>query len=100
MARRDVIEITCDRCGRTETQSSTEAPKKEGEKPAPEIEAIFHGEKLVFNDLCKRCREAVKGYFSRIAKKDEPAAEKAASVTPIDPAQQPKPEKRGFLGGR
>lgn len=97
MARRDVIEITCDRCGRTETQSSTEAPKKEGEKPSAEIEATLHGEKLCFNDLCKRCREAVKGYFSRIAMKEEPAAEKPAGAPPVEPV---KPEKRGFLGGR
>jgi len=96
MARRDVIEITCDRCGRTETQSSTETPKSTG----PEIEATFHGEKLSFGDLCKRCREAVKGYFGRIAKKEE---EKPANVTAIDPNQPPKPveeKKRSFLGGR
>lgn len=103
MARRDVIEVTCDRCGRTETQSSTEAPKREGqEKPAPEIEASFHGEKLAFNDLCKRCREAVKGYFTRISKKTEDAS--APSAMPGDPAPtaevKEEPKKRGFLGGR
>lgn len=85
MARRDVIEITCDRCGRTETQSSTEAPKS----GAPEIEGSFHGEKVCFNDLCKRCREAVKGYFSRISKKADDQA-----ATP----EAPEPKKHGFLG--
>jgi hypothetical protein len=96
MARRDVIEITCDRCGRTETQGSAEAPKTQG----PEIDATFHGEKISFSDLCKRCREAVNGYFSRIAKKADDQ-EKPSNVTAIDPTQPVKveePKKKGFLG--
>ena len=99
MARRDVVEVTCDRCGKTETQGSADAPKADG----PEIEATFHGEKVSFGDLCKRCREAVRGYFTRISKKADDQVEKGSNVTPIDPTQAPKPDepkKRGFLGGR
>ena len=89
MARRDVVEITCDRCGRTETQSSTEAPKG----GVPELHATFHDETTHFNDLCKRCRDAVKGYFDRITKKvEEPVAGA--------PTSHEEPKKRGFLGGR
>lgn len=101
MARRDVIEVTCDRCGRTETQGSTELPQVEG----PEIEVSFHGERFVYNDLCKRCRVAVEGYFSRIAKKadeqakksetDEDAPEAASASTS---ETQGEAKKKGFLG--
>lgn len=108
MARREVIEITCDRCGRTETQSSTETPKG----GSPEIDATFHGEKVRFNDLCKRCREAVTGYFTRIAKKVEDSekaapAKAAEPVVATPPAPTPHaesivkepPKKHSFLGG-
>lgn len=98
MARREVLEITCDRCGRTETQTSVETPKG----GSPEVEAKFHGEVVSFNDLCKRCREAVKGYFSRIKK--EEVAQKAAPPAPVEvevPAQIEKKDegkKKSFLG--
>lgn len=102
MARRDVIEITCDRCGKTETQSSTEAPKQ----GAPEIQATFHDEKVTYNDLCKRCREAVKGYFTRITKKVDDQAPAAAPTVqvvhtpPLHPEVKDEKKKGGFLGGR
>ena len=95
MARREVLEVTCDRCGRIETQSTGDAPKGEG---APcEISVTFHGETQSFEDLCKRCRGAVKGYFERISKKaDDQAPATNANVTPMDPAAAPK---KRFLGG-
>lgn len=87
MARRDVVEITCDRCGRTETQTTTEMPKTTG----AELEATFHGEKVCFNDLCKRCREAVSGYYTRMVKKADDQ---------IPPAPKPtEPEKKPPAGG-
>lgn len=95
MARRDVIEITCDRCGRTETQTTVEAPKG----GVPEIDACFHGQKVAFNDLCKRCRDAVKGYFIRIGKKTEDSA--APAATPLTPQDLRDTKKHGFVvGGR
>ncbi len=97
MARREVVEVTCDRCGKVETQSSDVAPK--GEDAKDEVLVIFHGEKASFEDLCKRCRSAVKGYYERIAKKaDDQAPAANTKVTPIDPAKAP--EKRRFLGGK
>lgn len=96
MARRDVVEVTCDRCGRVETQSSGDAPKIEGGKG--EVSITFHGEAHSFEDLCKRCRSAVKGYFDRIAKKvDDQEPAPSNNVTPIDPATPPK---KRFLGGK
>jgi len=103
MARREVVEITCDRCSRTETQTSTEAPKG----GSPEFVGTFHGEKVSYDDLCKRCREAVSGYYSRIAKKadDQVVVAPVVAPTPALP-QSPnvtevkeEPKRRSFLGG-
>lgn len=98
MARREVVEVNCDRCGRTETQTSTEIPKSTG----PEVEVIFHGEKTVFGDLCKRCRDAVRGYTSRLAKKVDDSTkidDPVDSPTPApSPTTSPEPKKYNFLG--
>lgn len=90
MSRREVIEITCDRCGRTETQSSTEIPKS----GSPEMDYTFHGVRVTFNDLCRRCRDAVTGYIARITRK----MDDAVAVPPEETKDEPK--KRGFLGGK
>lgn len=94
MARRDVVEVCCDRCGRTETQGATEIPTAEG----PEVEATFHGEKIAYSDLCKRCREAVRGYFSRMAKKAEDTPEKTEAPTTEPVSTENEPKKRGLFG--
>jgi len=99
MARRDVVEVTCDRCGRVETQLSTDAKKPEG--TTYEVEVTFQGETVKFEDLCRRCRDAVKGYFTRLTKKAEDDKPKEGSnVTPLDPAGDTTPKKRSFLGGK
>lgn len=67
MSRRDVIEVKCDRCERTEVQTSQEMPKG----PGPEFEGIFQGKKVKFSDLCRVCRKAVAGYYTRIAKEGD-----------------------------
>jgi hypothetical protein len=94
MARREVIEVTCDRCGRTETQSVDDKGSAEAE-----VTVTFHGETYSYDDLCKRCRNAVKGYFDRIAKKTEDQPEADPKVTSIDPASETSERKRFFGGG-
>lgn len=91
MARRDVVEVVCDRCGRVETQSSDD---KGG--PETEVSVTFRGETHSYDDLCKRCRNAVKGYFDRIAKKADDQIATDASVTSIDPASETSERKRFF----
>jgi hypothetical protein len=89
MARREVIEVTCDRCERTETQAKDSMPKiPDG---GAELTLNFHGETVKYVDLCKRCRDAIKNYVGSITKKKD---------------EEPKPpvkledKKKGFLGGR
>ena len=92
MARRPVVEVTCDRCGRVETQEAGASPKKDG--VTSEASVTFHGETVTFEDLCKRCRDAVKGYYTRLAKIAED------QVPPPPPKEEPVVEKKkGFLGG-
>jgi hypothetical protein len=95
VARREVVEITCDRCGRTETQNSEELPKLDG----PELDASFHGEHITFQDLCKRCRDAVDGYFNRLAKKPLEVLEKVVDLEqPAEDKPAPEAKKKSFLG--
>ena len=85
MARREVIEVTCDRCGRTETQGKSEEPKAS----ESELTIEFQGERHKYADLCMRCRRACEGYFKSLTKQVD---QKEESEAP------PIQEKRGLLG--
>ena len=54
MARQKVEKINCDPCNRMELLPV--GPEKIG----PDFEAGFLGERMVFEDLCSRCRAALK----------------------------------------
>jgi hypothetical protein len=84
MARREVIEINCDRCKRTETQPISAQPASN----SPELEITFQGQKIVYSDLCKRCRDAVTGYFKQMTMQMSPKEEPANPAAPV--AEQPK----------
>lgn len=84
MARREVIEVTCDRCGRTETQAKSNEPMQ-----SPELRVTFHGVSVEYSDMCMRCRSAVENYFKSMTKQQDD--DKA-------PEAEPEPEKKGFLG--
>jgi hypothetical protein len=80
MARRQVLEIQCDRCGKTETQ---EIPKGDGDK-AHEVELFvrFRGQEVKYSDLCLRCRGACEGYFQSITKTREKTTEEEKEPEP------------------
>lgn len=96
MSRREVIEIVCDRCGKTEIKLKN--------KVAPEIKkngkgAAFHariwvpgkGNKNVsYDDLCKRCDGALQNYFDKIKKADQEQSGE-------EPEKKPE-KKPGLLG--
>jgi hypothetical protein len=64
MARREVIEITCGRCGKVETQTAEELPKEDGNKL--EFQLRFQGKKISYDDLCRRCRRTLENYVEKI----------------------------------
>jgi hypothetical protein len=93
MARREVVEVVCDRCNRKENQNVSELPSSAG----PELTVTFLGETAQFSDLCKRCRAAVRGYYCRILRKVEDTTEIEA-ITSGEAAPDEVKKKHGFLG--
>jgi NMD protein affecting ribosome stability and mRNA decay len=92
MARREVVEIVCDRCNRTETQAPGSVAKRDGMNF--EFTVNFHGKQVQYEDLCRRCRSSLSNYYDKIikAKDDEPlkAEEKPAQATSVAPTPPPK----------
>jgi hypothetical protein len=87
MARRQVVEIICDRCKRTETQE--DKPRPQGEQPGLVI--TYKGKQVQFDDFCRRCDSTVENYVNKLLKKpedDEGVSKPAASK-----------EKKGLLSG-
>lgn len=90
MARRQVLEVTCDRCKKTETQEVDASPATE----AAELEITFHGNTIKYDDLCKRCRRACMNYYNKITKQDDEEDAKAEKEGAEVPGQP-----KSFLGG-
>lgn len=76
MARREVIEITCDRCGKVETQTKSEI----WTGTTPLFKGSFEDGEVSFTDLCKVCRRALTNLWARI--KRESTEEEAKNETP------------------
>ena len=72
MARRQVIELSCDRCGKVETQPVVEQTRAS----KFELEISFNGQEVKYEDLCRRCRSACENYFKNMTKQPEPEEEK------------------------
>lgn len=86
MARRQVVEITCDRCGKVETQATQQVTEE------LELMVEFRGQKIKYEDLCGRCRGAVENYFKSMTKQLD---EEDKSEGTTGPESQ---QKKGFLG--
>lgn len=67
MARREVFEVTCDRCKKVETQSKENSTKTEDGDDSKELVLKFKGKTLEYVDLCMRCRRSVGGYVDHIS---------------------------------
>ena len=58
MAREKVVKINCDRCNRAELRPDSE------DKTGPDFDATFLDQRLVYEDLCLRCRDAIKSAWA------------------------------------
>ena len=94
MARREVLEVKCDRCGRRDLQEKSQLIDE------PELIVTFRKQKFEYKDLCTRCREAVEGYFRRMTKQEEVTKPEAGAPEPEPESPPEETKKRGFLGGR
>ena len=92
MARRQVLEVTCDRCNKTETQSiDDKADNFAGE----ELAVTFHGQTVKYGDLCKRCRGACENYFKSMTKQTD---EEKKAIEEEETKNVPPGKPQGFLG--
>jgi len=95
MARRQVVEIQCDRCHRVENQEIVSEDKSGNPaNDGKELIITFRGKTVEYGDLCKRCREACTNYINSLTKK--PDEEKAPAV-PQEKVPE-KVERTNFLG--
>ena len=82
MAKRKVLEVCCDRCKKVDIQ-----PDDGTEQPGPALEMSLYGQKVVFTDLCRRCKKTLAGSFKSVAYQDEEtkpeATEPTAQMTPV-----------------
>jgi hypothetical protein len=53
MAREKVVKIQCDRCKRVELVPEV------ADKVGADLDASFNGQRLVYQDLCIKCRETI-----------------------------------------
>lgn len=67
MAREKVEKIQCDRCKRAELRPVL--PNVPEVRP-PDFEASFQGQKLVYADLCEKCRETVTNIWEELKQWD------------------------------
>jgi hypothetical protein len=74
MARREVIELLCDRCKRVETIPKT-APVEDN----PHFMIQFGDKRVEYTDICSKCLKSLTNYFNYcvMAKNDEEKTETA-----------------------
>ena len=89
MARREVLEVTCDRCKRNDLQEKSQLVETD------ELVVSFRGQTTKYHDLCSRCREAISGYFKRMVKIEE-----EKTLEKIEKPVEPTKGKLSFLGGK
>jgi hypothetical protein len=94
MGRKQVVEIQCSRCSRTETQEG----KLETTPPHVFSATLLFGEadttrvEVKFEDLCTPCRRTVNALLGQIAKRIE-GVSPDRKLKPKD--DKPKPEAKG-----
>jgi len=87
MARRQVLEIICDRCERVETQTLESSPNKE--EGGKEMIIALHGERVEYGDLCQKCRKTLKNYFNLVTIQKQELQQEI---------NESSPQKSGILG--
>jgi hypothetical protein len=83
MARAEVVQVRCDRCKRVEL-APMGSPKKE-----PDFQASFLDKKLVYEDLCSRCRESIKNSWKELEQWDRPVTHQFGPTVSLAPNTAP-----------
>ena len=77
MGRAKVVEVVCDRCGRTEHRPEAEWTE---DKP-PDFEGSFKGASVVYEDLCQPCEVIVGNNWSDTTRKLQKKSPRRAGST-------------------
>ena len=64
MSQQPVIQILCDRCGKTEIRPISEKSKRTNKEP--DFLAQYNGERVEFDDLCKKCKGVASALWARL----------------------------------
>jgi hypothetical protein len=100
MGRRQVVEIQCSRCDRTETQ-----PGKLETTPPHVLLAELVGndgeDKVIvkFEDLCTPCRRTVKALLEQIGKRIDGLSPDRHTKPAPAPAKKPEAKEKGAANG-
>ena len=62
MARQEVVMFKCDRCGREELQPASAVTTK----ALPDFDCQFKGQRITYQDICKRCEETITLTMTRL----------------------------------
>lgn len=94
MARKQVVEIKCDRCPRTEYTSEDKVPKKpEGQRFL--FAGRFGATKIEYEDLCSVCMQIVSTRFDEIKKElTKMAPDRHSKKQKQDKIETPRPPQR------
>lgn len=84
MAREKVIKVRCDRCKRTELQPLVE-------KVGSDFDASFQGQRLVYEDLCLKCKETVENVWTALKEWDREVKYTVIRNGPIVPENSAAP---------
>lgn len=79
MARRQVVEIQCDRCSKVEHQTDSEIK----ELDELELRIQYKGTTHQFSDLCRRCRGSVENLVNRLLKAYETDKDDVPTKNPV-----------------
>jgi hypothetical protein len=92
MARKAVVQVVCERCGREELQ-----PVSDKAKTDTDFVASYKGQSLKYEDLCGYCKETLDNLWKDLAqwKRTQPQPillkDQAAPLSPAQDNSPPKP---------
>lgn len=93
MARRDVIEVVCDRCPRVEHRTKPAALGVPDREVPAFTGTLADGGTVTFVDLCAPCLRAVRSHLDAIGKKlDGMSPDRVAKANEVAPSETETPE--------
>jgi hypothetical protein len=84
MAREKVVKVRCDRCKRTELQPVVE-------KVGSDFDSSFKGQRLVYEDLCLKCKDTIENVWTILKEWDREVKYTVIRNGPVVPENSAAP---------